>query len=307
MDKATKNRKNLFLVLKLTFLLFLGYVVFVQLQKFDWDASIQWKNIAFLPLFIMVLLLPLNYFLEWKKWKVIVNEVSTIVTFKTQLYSFFAGIITGMLTPNMQGNFIGRIYYFPRNERVKIIVLTLWSNFIQFIIALFFGMVSIWVIGSDSYFTISFELKVALSLIVILSLFIVFFAGKFLLLFKRLKNAKRLHHLLHSNATFSFEILFWGTLRYLVFAIQFLLVLHAFGGPFSIAILVLIWQVYLWTTIAPSLFLGKLVIRETIAIWVLSSIGIGDLTLVLCSLIVWFVNLVLPTVIGLIICKRKEL
>lgn len=307
MDKATKNRKNLFLVLKLTFLLFLGYVVFVQLQKFDWDASIQWKNIAFLPLFIMVLLLPLNYFLEWKKWKVIVNEVSTKVTFKTQLYSFFAGIITGMLTPNMQGNFIGRIYYFPLNERVKIIVLTLWSNFIQFIIALFFGMVSIWVIGSNSYFTISFELKVALSLIVILSLFIVFFAGKFLLLFKRLKNAKRLHHLLHSNARFSFEILFWGTLRYLVFAIQFLLVLHAFGGPFSITILVLIWQVYLWTSIAPSLFLGKLVIRETIAIWVLSSIGIGDLTLVLCSLIVWFVNLVVPTVIGLIICKRKEL
>lgn len=294
-------------MLKLSALLFLFLIVFWQLKLLKWNDL---KNLivpSFLPVFLMVCLLPLNYFLEWKKWSLILKRLEVKTTKSLEIQSFFAGLLTAILTPNMQGNFLGRIYYFPRKQRVAITLLTLWSNYIQFCVAVLFGVISIWAIGSDSYLTLSFEIKIGLLLLVLISFFPFLFGSKILPLFKRFKSVRRIQGLLTNHRTFSLQLLFFSSARYLVFSIQFFLVLYAFGGSFSFVSLFLVWQIYLWTTFAPSLILGKIVIRETIAVWVLAGIGIGSWNIIFASLFVWFINLILPALFGLMVCKKRAI
>jgi hypothetical protein len=61
--------------------------------------------------------------------------------------------------------------------------------------------------------------------------------------------------------------------------------------------------VYFWVTLAPSLFLGKVVIRETIAVWVLSAAGLNPEIVIVSSLLIWVLNLFIPTVVSLIVSK----
>ena len=105
---------------------------------------------------------------------------------------------------------------------------------------------------------------------------------------------------------YRWKILLLSFLRHGIFTLQFSFMLHAFGENLSLENVFWIWQVYLWVTIAPSLILGKLAIRESIAIWVLTLAGMGELTVLISSFLIWTFNLLLPTIIGLFICKEKR-
>ncbi len=254
----------------------------------------------------MILLLPLNYFFEWKKWRAVLNTTDSIAPIKTDIQAFFAGIVTGMLTPNMQGNFLGRIYYYPRKFRLNLILLTLWTNIAQFLIALFFGFVSWAYIGVSVYKDADFRFMLLLGSIILLITIIYFTAEKWKLGFSKIKFIRRFQGVISNYPLFRIEVLMWGILRYIVFSFQFFLTLIAFGGEPSLELYLLVWQIYLWSTIAPSLILGKLFVRESIAIWVLAGLGMGDVNIIMASLSIWIVNLLLPTLVGIVVCKKRK-
>ena len=72
-----------------------------------------------------------------------------------------------------------------------------------------------------------------------------------------------------------------STLRHAVFTLQFYLVLIAFGVETSFELIFWIWQVYFWVTLSPSLLLGKIGIRESIAVIILSQLLINESTMFL--------------------------
>ena len=80
--------------------------------------------------------MPLNWCFEWLKWKEVVRFSGDKPTIQQRYHSFWAGIVSGMLTPNMLGNFLGRIYYFKRTVRFIITYLTLLGSFSQFLITI---------------------------------------------------------------------------------------------------------------------------------------------------------------------------
>lgn len=305
MVKATKNRKNLFLILKILLFIFVAVICVFQLKKLDFDQIQSIQLSAPWALIVMILLLPVNYFFEWLKWKAILKTFDTDFGNTTNFQSFMAGIITAMLTPNMQGNFLGRVYYFPRRFRSNLILLTLWSNLGQFIVALLFGLFSLIIIGSSGYMELNNTIVLILVLIIVLFLLIYFTVSKWSFRFKKWKFFQRFKDAFINYPRIKLEILLWGILRYLVFSFQFLLIIHAFGGDFSIELFLLVWQIYLWSTIAPSIILGKLFVRESIAIWVLSGMEIGEWNIIFASLTIWIVNLLIPTLIGILVCKKR--
>jgi len=292
-------------MLKILLLIAVAVICVFQLKKLDLthfqiiNVSAPWA------LILMILLLPANYFFEWLKWKAILKTMNTDFGNSTNFQSFMAGIITGMLTPNMQGNFLGRIYYFSRRFRSNIILLTIWSNLGQFIVALFFGFLSLAFIGSDNYLVLNSTVLPILILIIALLLLIYFTVGKWNFGSKKWRFFIRFKNALSNYPSYKLEILLWASLRYIVFSFQFLLAIHAFGGSFSADMYLLVWQIYLWSTIAPSLFLGKLFVRESIAIWVLNGIGLGEWNVIFASLTIWVVNLLIPTLIGILVCKKR--
>ena len=96
--------------------------------------------------------------------------------------------------------------------------------------------------------------------------------------------------LLANTKEFRLQVLFLSLLRYLIFSLQYFFLFQGFGVPFSFEILGWIWQIYFWSTLAPSLWMGKLVIRESIALWVLTPI-IGHPEIILfTSISLWILN-----------------
>ena len=278
---------------------------YFQFIKIDWSKE-KIQLIHPFYLIITLLLVPMNWFLEWIKWVITLNIAEVQTTQKIKLNAFFAGIITGMLTPNMLGNFIGRIYYFERRNRISLIVLTLVSNYAQFIASIVFGIIGILILGK---IPVDFEIDQFNFILIVIGLVVILFYFNFEWFFKFLKRKERIHLLIRNikrRRMYRWKILLLSFLRHGIFTLQFSFMLHAFGENLSLENVFWIWQVYLWVTIAPSLILGKLAIRESIAIWVLTLAGMGELTVLISSFLIWTFNLLLPTIIGLFICKEKR-
>lgn len=278
---------------------------YFQFIKIDWSKE-KIQLIHPFYLILTLLLVPMNWFLEGIKWVITLNIAEVQTTQKIKLNAFFAGIITGMLTPNMLGNFIGRIYYFERRNRISLIVLTLVSNYAQFIASIVFGIIGILILGK---IPVDFEIDQFNFILIVIGLVVILFYFNFEWFFKFLKRKARIHLLIRNikrRRMYRWKILLLSFLRHGIFTLQFSFMLHAFGENLSLENVFWIWQVYLWVTIAPSLLLGKLAIRESIAIWVLTLAGMGELTVLISSFLIWTFNLLLPTIIALFICKEKR-
>lgn len=282
----------------------LAVFFYLQLRRIDWNEQDFYLE---RPLFIIIVLLlvPVNWFFEWKKWTATLKVAEVSTTNQIRKHAFFAGIVTGMLTPNMLGNFIGRIYYFDRRHRIALIILTLATNYAQFIASIVFGIIALLFLKSTP---IEMDISKLNILMIGIAIVLVLIYFNFEWIFKPIKRKARIHILvrnLNKRRLYRWQILFLSLIRHSFFTLQFLLMLYAFGEDFSFLNFLWIWQVYLWVTLVPSLFMGKLAIRETVAIWVLSVAGMGELTVLISSFLIWTLNLLLPTVIGLIICKRN--
>jgi hypothetical protein len=67
--------------------------------------------------------------------------------------------------------------------------------------------------------------------------------------------------------------------------------------------------VFFWTTLIPSLWLGKLIIRESMALVILTStsVGLGELEVLSSSILLWIINLAFPSLFSLFICRQKKM
>jgi hypothetical protein len=280
-------------------------LIYWQYSNFRKDA---WENFQLIHPFSLVLAVVMvvpNIWLAFAKWDLTLKLIVPETEAWKKRHSFYAGLVTGMLTPNMIGNFIGRFYYFERSKRSSIILFTLLCNYIQFLASLTFGWISVLVWGGFIVLPGYRSLFVWLAVGLILAYLIFFYIDNFLYRIRPKGYVARFRSMLRRHRPYRAQILGLGFMRYLVFTTQFSLVLHAFGEAISWESVLAIWQVYLLTMLAPSLVLGKLGVKESIALTVLGSIGMNEFAVLFSSLIIWTVNSLSPAVFGLIICKRK--
>jgi hypothetical protein len=297
-SKTIKNHSWITFGIKLSILMMFIWILFYEFQSVKWNPDFL-KEINPIAGIIVVLLIPLNWFCEYKKWYISVQYLSSSVDKKHIQHSFLAGIVTGMLTPNMLGNFVGRIFYFPRKHRINLIILTTFSNFSQFVWSILLGVIGIAILNDDSYVKV-FWLSI---LLLIFTVSVYFYFNRLLLVIPFFRKWLKRISIFEFSFKLKMHFLFWSWMRHLIFSFQFLGVLIFFNQDFSFQLLLWIWQVYFWVTLAPSLFLGKIVIRETIAVWVLSAAGLNPEVVIVSSLLIWMLNLFVPTIISLIICK----
>ncbi len=253
----------------------------------------------------IVLVIP-NMWMAFMKWKITLKLLEIDHDKKRNVHSFFAGLVTGMLTPNMVGNFIGRLYYFETRHRGTITFLTLVSNYAQLLATVFFGMIATFVAGEVYQLGDSWQVMSVFVTGSIVAFFCYFFIELALKWFKRSRFLKISRAILKENPMYRWKMIWWSTMRFMVFTLQFSLVLHAFGESWSIELILAIWQVYFITIMVPSLFLGKLGVKEFISLGILGALGLNDFAIVFSSLIIWFVNSMAPALLGLVICDRPE-
>ncbi len=306
MYKAIKNRQTIFNFLKL--LAFVVLIIFMvqRFQHQDWNQQVIGLKHPFY-LIIGFLLIPLNWWTEWRKWNLSLDCAAVKREKSTRFHSFLAGMITGMLTPNMLGNFIGRVLYFERKYRIQLTLLTLIGSMSQFVVTMLVGALGIMLLqkmpfsnafGSLSYITIS-----AASLAFLFFYFRLEWLLKF---FRKRTFVDGLLTILTNHKHIRLQMFALALVRHLIFTVQFACVLYAFGMEMNATSVLWIWQYYFWITLAPSLFLGKLGVRESVAVWVFAAAGMQELSVVIAAFSIWVMNLFIPTALSLVFLKRAE-
>jgi len=296
------KKSNLKKSLRFFPILILAYIIYdLALNKnlhfsFDFLLQQKWSLIRlsiFFPIFILMLI---NWLLESKKWQLLTKDYHRL-SLKESFLSVLSGISTALFTPNRIGDFIGRVSHLPNEHRKKGMISSFYGSFSQWLLTIIMGWIAWLQLGS--------KLVESQSLFVLISLFYFIIAGALLLLFlsgkvslfKFVKNKLNFDN--PPSTTIRIKLILFSFLRYLIFTTQFYLLFRLLGLNLDYAlVLSKLGLFYLLTSLVPSTFWGELGIKESVAVWVFSGIVFNSLLIVCATLLLWFINLLVPAIAG---------
>lgn len=280
------------------------------------DLEVRWQQIkgsVLLPSFwLCFLLMPVNWGLEALKWKYLTRRLQNF-SFYTAFKSVLAGTSITMLTPNRIGEYGGRIMYVKEENRIAAIPLTILGSMSQLFVTIIMGTIGllifkyIWPLENvlfkllpDLAGTILIYISLLSSLFLILIYLRVGFIIKLLLQIPVLKKfVKYLHFLQDFSRKELLRILFLSFLRYVVFILQYILLLNVMQVviPFADCFW-LLTVFYLVMTLAPTIGFTELPLRAAASVEIFQVYSSNILGIQAASLSIWLINLVLPAIIG---------
>lgn len=297
-SKATKKGPERSRLLKLGLLLAVFSVLSYQLYSIDWKNAAGLTIHYPLALIAAFLLVSANLGLEFLKWNLIARQITEE---KLAIRSaFWSGIATGFITPNGWGNFLGRLLFFRKREMLYITIATAFSNLSQLVPTLIFG---IWAASSVFPKLIWFFVLSGFVL-----LFLYFFADLLIPVnHKRYKWLKRFKIHASIYQKLKIPLLVLSTCRFVVFSLQFVLLFMAFGYTDFWFLMEKVWLIYFITSFVPSLWSGKILIRESAALFVFANSAVETPDIIVVSLLVYLINIALPAMWSSLIWMPKQL
>lgn len=323
---AINSKKTVFywnLVLKSIFGLILIYFLYRQLFLNN-DLSLSWEHFIDhlehrMNIFILacLALMPLNWALESKKWQLLVQPFEQI-SFYRSFKAILSGISVALLTPNRVGEYGGRMLMVEAKNNWKAVISTLISSYAQNIWNIGLGLLAAMVLlhqqgELDSYLYFS-GITVSLMFLALL-VFIYFNIDLTTSILKRLKRyklvEKSLNHLklLKQYSTkILLNVLLLALARYLVYFLQYYLILHFFGLEISIDnAFIGIASIFLVQTSLPLPPVLGFLARGEIALLVWQGYEFNELSILASSYLLWLLNLIIPSVIGVAIIFTSNL
>ena len=277
----------------------------------------QWKNAPparFGWLIIVLLLLPVNWGLETLKWKYLVSNVQKI-SFSNALKGVLSGITTGFFTPNRIGDMVGRAVYMQHDNRPAGIALSIVNSLTQNLIIILCGIPAcilfFFKIKSDQSTGIIWFIIIACAILILLILVyfsLPFFSKKL----KHTKLGKKLANFIGFLSTYSthelLTIILITFCRYAVFSFQFFLMLRFFNIELTAwQALIAIPTNYLFVTITPSIAFSEAAVRASYAVMLFSEFSSNTANLVLAGATIWFINWVIPLLIGSVFVAKSKI
>ena len=320
----SKTKRYIVLVFKIIFVLVAYYFVFERIYNSSDinDLKLYFSNITagnLLILTLIFLLMFLNWSIESVKWKYTMSKLENLSFFQS-FKAVWTGVTTGTATPNRVGEFGGRILFVSKENRLRATSLTLYADLSQFIATLLFGIIgfflfSIEVSLNENYIQQFENLIWIFSFIIILITTFLFFY--FSVCIRFLQKIPKLYKMLHRfvpadnlNMKFKLSILFFSMIRYLVFNFQFYLSLLFFDIDISLAnSLIASSSMYLSLNILPNIPFSEIGLRSSFSLLFFGYYTDKHTAVVLASLIVYIVNIAIPTLIGswFLILKKRYL
>lgn len=272
----------------------------------EFSTKLSWKTLplAFLVLFLM----PLNWYFETQKWAVLMQKIEP-VDWKKALRAVLFGLSISVFTPNRVGEYGGRLLMVSSENRLKAVF------------AVMVGVTSQWIVLVISGWW-ALALTFALGFIPINALFlwaIVFWGGvgTFFLAFLYFNLQISINYCLRFRWTnawakkmqsglyeYSFselvQSLAYSAIRFWIYTFQYLLLLCFFGFDASLGAMLLgVMIVYLLQTGIPLPPSTGLIARGNIALLIFGYFSIDSSVAILASTFsLWLINVVLPAILG---------
>ena len=303
LPKSSLYNHKLFFLIRLALFVFIAVYLWKTIaanQKALLDlgsVNVNWQANELLLLLLTFILLPINWLLEGLKWQVIAAEAN--LSLKQAIRGVILGLTLDNVLPMGTGAISGRIISLSKESRIKVIPGILVGQVIQSLITFSFGLYGFWLVWlkASSLFhwqpVYTFTL-IGVSLVVVLSL--VFWQDKI----------REFLAPLWQYSVGAWRIIFIFSLtRYLVFLVQFMLLAAIFAPEIE---LILIFSCATWLfaarTFMPKISnLERLGIRALAVVFFMNLFGQPVSGVLMAVIVLWFINLAIPSIIGLTFYK----
>ncbi|MBT8255865.1 MAG: flippase-like domain-containing protein [Bacteroidia bacterium] len=258
--------------------------------------SLQDREPAYLLLFTGMA--AINWSFEIVKWKLVISRIRQLSFLAAARQSLMA-LTVSLATPNRIGDYGAKAYFYDKSLRKQVLLLNLFSNLVQMLITVLFGIFGI------AYVVINFgiELSISHTIILITILVVMALTGYFFkekeLFIKGLSIAAVWNYFKSLTSSVVWKVSLFSLFKYLVFSTLFLLMLHFFQRGISIfEVYPLIFAMYLMVSVVPTLFILDVVVRGGVAVYLFSLVGIGEWPILATVTGMWLLNFVLPALWG---------
>lgn len=266
---------------------------------------------SWILLLVCLILMLVNWGIESYKWQYITKPVEPL-TYKAALKSVYAGVFAGNLAPGRATEFIAKIMFFSSQNRPTITLLHFANGLFQLMITIFFGLIAVTFKLSQNLIidkAYVWLISVCCMVFIIIFLVVVFnFNSIQIFLNKKIKSK-----ISGDVSEYKFSkkqalvLLSASFVRYGVFSLQFILILKLFAqNALNPAVLGAISIYFLITTILPMISFIEPAIRASIAILVFRDLPVSELILAVSAVLLWLINIVVPSLIGYFIILKEK-
>lgn len=293
---SISHKANQFLVFIVKVLIVTAafYFIYDQLannDKLDWEKfrMLFQKNQSVAGILFLLLLSFLNRFFEILKWQNLVSYCR-IISLSAATKQVLGALTAGIFTPNGVGEYAGKAIFYEKKLTKKIIFLNLICNGIQMILSVVFGIIGLWVLGFG-FWVLAITAVVGAAFILSFGLKKVTIKG-----YSIEKLSKKIHEI---PKAIHRKNLILAVCRYLVFSHQYYFLFLAFDVVLPYATLMAtIAAVYFLASSLPSFQFLDFAVKGSVAVYFFGLLGVNEWIVVFISTLMWFLNVVLPVIIG---------
>jgi len=296
----------------------LGLVMFLIFYVEPKAIYETYKKADKIYLIAAFLLLPVNLGLQFFKWNILSKKYFGIKDRSKVWHSMFYGISGGIFTPMKSGEYFARALPYKNVKILDVILATIVDKFIPIFFAVLIGG-TFFIIFLKSL--IGFSIGTALVFIIIYKIsiltplyFILGYSATSIKFRNWIKSKKYLEKILVRIAFIKsldqktlLSIVIISLLYHLTFTIQMTFLLIAFSGEFNFTLFFFAANLIIFAQIViPPIALGEVGVREGAAVYFLQNLGFIGAVGFNAAISLFFINLLIPSIIGLTLLLKRE-
>lgn len=295
-----KTKQFLVLLIKLLIVGGAFYFIYNQLannDKLDWQKFIVLfqKNQSVSGISFILLLSVLNRFFEILKWQTLVGFIHKI-SLAEATKQVLAALTAGLFTPNGVGEYAGKALFFEKKDTKKVLFLNLICNGIQMVLTVIFGIFGL------LYFNAQYNVITTKTVIVLFAILLIVFVVLFSVKKITIKgySIEKLIHKINEIPKFIHQKnILLAICRYLVFSHQYYFLFLAFDVDLPyLTLIATITSVYFLASSLPTFQFLDFAVKGSVAVYFFGILGVNEWIVIFISTLMWFLNVVLPVVIG---------
>ena len=297
---SPKTKQFLFFIIKVLIVGGAFYFIYNQLannDKLDWQKFLVLfqKNYSLGGIVFLLILSVLNRFFEILKWQNLVSFLHKI-SLPEATKQVLGALTAGLFTPNGVGEYAGKALFFEKSKAKKIVFLNLICNGIQMILSVIFGIFGL------LYFNANYNIITPKTILILFG--ICFLLCGILFVSKKINIKgysieKLIHKINEIPKSIHQKNIVLAICRYLVFSHQYYFLFLAFDVNLPyFTLMATIASVYFLASSLPTFQFLDFAVKGSVAVYFFGILGVNEWIVVFISSLMWFLNVVLPVLIG---------
>ncbi|MBS1747935.1 MAG: flippase-like domain-containing protein [Bacteroidetes bacterium] len=263
-------------------------------------------------LFLLILLMFLNWSIESRKWQLLMRPIEK-VSFLTSVKAILSGLALSLFVPNGFGEYPARALFMKEGNRLRSVALNVAGSMAQLIVTLIAGIMSL--IYLKTFVWEKREVIQGLSVLWLNGIISMIILGTSILvityfrlswlakLTEKIPVVHKYKFLIESVEQYSWKeltrILYLSCTRFIVFVVQYIVVLHIFEVKIDLLSAICTTCVlFLFLAILPTIPFADIGIRGEAGRQLFGLLTPDVFGIVITIAVIWLVNLIIPSAVG---------